>query len=99
MPCPAMELGAVEPFVAVFRFERRGKAFCSGAVRRWRVLACWAFGHGMPCPYCGKKAKSKAPAGRRRYEKRRLRCERRLLDYYCGLASGDRCGQAAAAIV
>ena len=27
MPCPAMELGGVGPFVAMFRFESKGKAF------------------------------------------------------------------------
>jgi hypothetical protein len=30
----------------------RGRATCSDVVRGWRVLACGAFGHGMPCPYC-----------------------------------------------
>jgi hypothetical protein len=54
MPCPAKELGTVDSFVAMFRFESKAKTFCSGAVRGWRVLACSAFGHGMPCPYCRK---------------------------------------------
>ncbi len=27
MPCPAMELGAVGPFVAMFRFESKGETF------------------------------------------------------------------------
>jgi len=34
MPCPAMELGVMGPFVAVFRFESRGKTL----VATWCVV-------------------------------------------------------------
>jgi len=53
MRCPAMELGGIAPFVAMFRFESQGKTFVADAVRGWRGDACSAFGHGMPCPYVG----------------------------------------------
>jgi len=55
MPCPAQELDAIGPFVAMFRFESTGKTFVANVVRGWRECACGAFGHGMPCPYCRKR--------------------------------------------
>ena len=70
MPCPAMELGGVGPFVLMIKFESTGKTFCSGAVRGWHVRACGAFGHGMPCPYCRKRQKRKE---RRRASSKQLR--------------------------
>ena len=68
MPCPAKELGEIVPFDAIFVVisERQRQNIFSGVVRGWRTGACGAFGHGMPCPYCRKSAKS--PAGGQRYE-------------------------------
>jgi hypothetical protein len=57
MPCPANELGVIEPFVAM----ENSKAHIDSALwDGWRAVACGAFGHGpanlcgicdMPCPY------------------------------------------------
>ena len=69
MPCPAKELGEIVPFDAIFVVisERQRQNIFSGVVRGWRTGACGAFGHGMPCPYCRKSAKS--PAGGQRVRK------------------------------
>jgi len=51
MPCPANELGVIEPFVAM----ENSKAHIDSALwDGWRAVACGAFGHGMSCPYWGK---------------------------------------------
>jgi hypothetical protein len=48
MPCPANELGVIEPFVPM----ENSKAHIDSALwDGWRAVACGAFGHGMPCPY------------------------------------------------
>jgi hypothetical protein len=57
MPCPANELGVIEPFVAM----ENSKAHIDSALwDGWRAVTCGAFGHGMskiphgfagPCPY------------------------------------------------
>ena len=55
MPCPAMELGVIGPFVTVENSSaNRGSALCDG----WRAVAGGAFGHGMPCPYWEKMRKA-----------------------------------------
>jgi len=54
-----MELGGIAPFVAMFRFESKGKTFVAEAVRAWCEGACSAFGHGMPCPYVGNSKSEK----------------------------------------
>ena len=60
MPCPAKELGVIGPFVAVENSKANGgSASCGG----WRAVACGAFGHGMPCPYCGKCVMRKERCG------------------------------------
>jgi hypothetical protein len=51
MPCPANELGAIEPFVAIENSTANTGSASSGG---WLAIASGAFGHGMPCPYCGK---------------------------------------------
>ncbi len=52
MPCPAGELGAIVPFVAITEVQRQRQNICSEVVLGWRPGASSAFGHGMPCPYC-----------------------------------------------
>ena len=58
MPCPAKELGGIAPFVAMFRFESKGRNICSerGA---WMARACmWRVRARHAVPLLSEKAKA-----------------------------------------
>jgi len=48
MPCPAEELGVITPFEVLDDSSVNVDGTLCDA---WRVVACSAFGHGMPCLY------------------------------------------------
>jgi hypothetical protein len=104
MPCPAKELGGVGLFVAMFRFESKGKTFVaavSGDGARVHIArsgtACRAPTVGNGEGTIPRVAPSIGSCGallrwhRRRFHDRLTGgacATENLLDYYCGLASG-----------